>query len=97
MLYFNQFSISADVSSGGSALQIIPNLNVKDSTGQTVLGLSLWTGAYDTAKELLKGGADINNVNIEGETLLHQAINKADEQSALFLLDNQADIQSRLV
>ena len=72
-------------------MQIIPNFALKDSQDQTVLALALWTGFHDTASQLLAGGANINDYNSEGQTMLHQAIMRQDSKSALFLLERQAD------
>jgi len=72
--------------------KIIPNFNVKDSEGQTVLGLALWGGLYDAAGRLLGAGANINEKNMEGLSLLHQAIEKQDISGSLFLIEHQADL-----
>lgn len=76
-------------------MQIIPNFTLKDSQDQTVLALALWNGYQDVATQLLSGGANINDFNSEGHTMLHQAIIKQDADSAIFLLDHQADPNSR--
>ncbi|KAL4223226.1 Ankyrin repeat and FYVE domain-containing protein 1 [Mactra antiquata] len=72
--------------------KIIPNFNIKDSEGQTVLGLALWNNLYEEAGKLLGAGANINERNTEGLTLLHQAIDKQDISGALFLIEHQADL-----
>ena len=77
---------------GQDGVLIIPDFNVKDSNDQTVLGLALWTGLHSFAAQLLHGGANINCTTLDGLTLLHTAISKQDTQSALFLLEHQADI-----
>lgn len=74
------------------SLKILPNFNIKDSEGQTVLGLALWSGLHNEADRLLGAGANINEKNSEGMTLLHQAIEKQDTNSALFLIEHQADL-----
>ena len=76
-------------------MQIIPNFTLKDSQEQTVFGLALWQGYHEIATSLLSGGASVNDVDSDGQTLLHQAINKQDEASALFLLDHQADSNAK--
>ncbi|GFR77207.1 ankyrin repeat and FYVE domain-containing protein 1 [Elysia marginata] len=81
-------------SPGGSSGRILPNFNVKDSQGQTVLGLALWNHMLDMADQLIKGGANINEKNAEGMTLLHQALETQDTNSALFLMDHLADLES---
>ncbi|XP_043938036.1 rabankyrin-5 [Protopterus annectens] len=73
-------------------LQIIPDFSLKDSRDQTVLGLALWTGMHVIAAQLLGSGASINDTMSDGQTLLHMAIQRQDSQSALFLLEHQADI-----
>ncbi|KAL5017224.1 hypothetical protein ScPMuIL_006813 [Solemya velum] len=77
--------------------KVIPNFNLKDSEGQTVLGLALWNGLHREASRLLGAGANINEKNAEGLTLLHQAIEKQDTDSSLFLLEHQADINIKTV
>ena len=72
--------------------KIIPNFNIKDSDGQTVLGLALWSHLYSEAGKLLGAGANINEKNTEGNALLHQAIDKQDTSGALFLIEHQADL-----
>ena len=79
----------------GDPLQIIPNFTLKDSCDQTVLALALWKDFQDIAVQLLAGGANINDYNGEGMTLLHQAIMKQDTASALFLLEHQADCNAK--
>ncbi|MBN3311601.1 ANFY1 protein, partial [Atractosteus spatula] len=76
-------------------LQIIPDFSLKDSMGQTVLGLALWTGMHTIAAQLLGSGAAINDTMSNGQTLLHMAIQRQDSKSALFLLEHQADINVR--
>ena len=73
-------------------LKILPNFNLKDSDGQTVLGLALWSNLHSEAARLLGAGANINEKNSEGLTLLHQAVQKQDTASALFLIEHQADL-----
>ncbi|GFN77456.1 ankyrin repeat and fyve domain-containing protein 1 [Plakobranchus ocellatus] len=74
--------------------RLLPNFNVKDSQGQTVLGLALWNNMLDMADQLIKCGANINEKNADGMTLLHQAIEAQDSSSALFLMDHLADLES---
>ena len=89
---------SAQVTHSGHSLQVIPNLTLKDSAGQSVLGVALWAGnQLEIAEQLLGGGANVNDVDNEGRTLLLQAISRHDVDSALFLLRNQADSNARQV
>ncbi|XP_055862003.1 rabankyrin-5-like [Biomphalaria glabrata] len=80
--------------SGNTSTKVLPNFNVKDSVGQTVLGLALWNSMHDMADKLLACGANINEKNAAGMTLLHQAIEKQDTESALFLMDHLADLEA---
>ncbi|KAK6967507.1 rabankyrin-5, partial [Biomphalaria glabrata] len=80
--------------SGNTSTKVLPNFNVKDSVGQTVLGLALWNNMHDMADKLLACGANINEKNAAGMTLLHQAIEKQDTESALFLMDHLADLEA---
>ncbi|XP_046578318.1 rabankyrin-5-like [Haliotis rubra] len=84
----------AKVSESSGGLQVMPNFNIKDSLGQTVVGLSLWNGIHNMAAKLLDAGANINEKNSAGMTLLHQSIEKQDTVSALFLIEHRADIES---
>lgn len=67
---------------------IVPNFNVHDSRDQTPLGLALLMGMHKLAQRLLAGGASVNVVNVDGLTLLHQAIINQNTSSSLFLLNN---------
>ena len=87
--------VSAEVSRHGNSLQIIPNFSVKDSGDQTPLALSLWQGFHDIAKQLLAGGATVNDYNSNGQTLLHEAVMLQDSNSAMFLLEHKADCNIR--
>ncbi|KAL3858016.1 hypothetical protein ACJMK2_012632 [Sinanodonta woodiana] len=84
-----------DVGQSNDNTRILPNFNLKDSEGNTVLGLALWNNLYREAGQLLGAGASINEKNAEGLTLLHQAIEKQDTSGALFLIEHQADITIR--
>jgi len=88
----------AQVTHSGRSLQVIPNLALKDSAGQSVLGVALWAGnRLEIAEQLLSGGANVNDTDSEGSSLLLQAISQHDVDSALFLLRNQADPNARQV
>lgn len=62
-----------------------------------MLGLALWSGLHEEAGRLLGAGANINEKNSEGMTLLHQAIEKQDTSSALFLIEHKADLTIKYV
>lgn len=81
----------AKYANSNDSLMIVPNFNLKDSQGQSVLGLALWNNLHSTSIRLLSAGANINETNTENLTLLHQALLKQDIVSALFLLDHQVD------
>jgi len=76
-------------------LKIIPNLTLKNSAGQTALGVAIWGGHREVAEQLIAGGANVNDVDSEDRSLLQQAILKHDVDGALFLLENQADYTVR--
>lgn len=87
---------SAQVTHSGRSLQVIPNLALKDSAGQSVLGVALWTGnQLEIGEQLLGGGANVNDTDNEGRSLLLQAISAHNVDSALFLLRNQADANAQ--
>nr|CAB3221682.1 ankyrin repeat and FYVE domain-containing protein 1 [Phallusia mammillata] len=85
----------ADLFHAQKATDCVPDFNIKDSENQTVLALSVWSGFYKIAGQLLSSGADINYKGDSGKTLLHMAIEKQDISSTLFLLEHQADINIR--
>ena len=66
------------------------DLGAKNSFDQTPFALALWL-RLDCAALLLKAGSDINDCNSSGECLLHQAIMHQDSESALFLLEWNAN------
>lgn len=85
---------SAQVQKSPDNMRIMPNFNLKDSQGQTVLGLALWQGLHETAAAFLNAGANINERNAAGLALLHEAIEKQDTISALFLIEHHADLEA---
>ena len=73
-------------------------VNLKDKTGETPLSLAIKVSlkkARDIIIELIKAGSDINQRNEKGLTLLHQAILKEDSATAIFLLENGADMNAK--
>jgi len=52
------------------------------------------SGYLSLVDPLIKGGGDVNIRNGRGFTLLHQAIMKEDSKTAIFLLDNGADMNA---
>lgn len=71
------------------------NFNVRDTNGDTPLSLALNQGFNDLVPLLIEGKADVNVRNGKDFTLLHEAILKEDSNTAIFLLDNGADINAK--
>jgi len=70
---------------------------LSDSEDQTPLELALWTGQISVASRLLDAGASIEVQTTKGLTLLHKAVRRGDNASALFLLEHGADINNKYV
>ncbi|XP_020711715.2 rabankyrin-5 isoform X2 [Athalia rosae] len=73
-------------------------LNLKDTEGETPLSLAIKAPlkkGREIMAALIRAGADINQRNEKGLTLLHQAIFKEDSATAIFLLENGADMNAR--
>ncbi|XP_031776150.1 rabankyrin-5 isoform X2 [Apis florea] len=73
-------------------------LNLKNNANETPLSLAIkapFKKGKDIVLALIKAGANINQCNKEGLTLLHQAILKEDSATAIFLLENGADMNIR--
>lgn len=77
----------------GSALAA--NFNSRDINGETPLSLALNEGHNGLVPVLIRGKGDVNVRNGKDFTLLHQAILKEDAQTAIFLLDNGADMNAK--
>lgn len=71
------------------------NFNGRDANGDTPVSLALSEGRNELVPVLIEGGADVNVRNGKDFTLLHQAILKEDSKTAIFLLDNGADINAQ--
>lgn len=71
------------------------NFNVRDIEGDTPLSLALKEGFEELVPVLIRGKGDVNVRNGKDFTLLHQAILKEDARTAIFLLDNGADINAK--
>lgn len=71
------------------------NFNARDANGDTPISLALNEGYNGLVPVLIEGKADVNVRNGKDFTLLHQAILKEDSKTALFLLDNGADINAQ--
>lgn len=50
------YSNCLGASSGSGRLQIALNLDLRDGSEETAMGLALWTGQFDVARELLEAG-----------------------------------------
>jgi len=73
-----------------------PNFNLQDEHGQSVFSLTLWMNMLTIAKQLLQiGHAQINITDIEQTPLLAQAIMKQNVQAALFLLEQNVDVNQK--
>ncbi|XP_072754807.1 rabankyrin-5 [Anoplolepis gracilipes] len=73
-------------------------LTIKNNANETPLNLAIKTPfkkGKDIVVALIKAGADVNERNKEGLTLLHQAILKEDSATAIFLLENGADMNAK--
>lgn len=81
----------------GGRLPIVPDFNLSDSEDQTPLELALCTGQISVASRLLDAGASIEVQTTKGLTLLHKAVRRGDNASALFLLEHGADINNKYV
>ncbi|XP_041972423.1 rabankyrin-5 [Aricia agestis] len=73
---------------------LVPNLNLKNSEGDTPTSLALAEGHKNLIAPLIEGGADPNIRNGKGFTLLHQAIVDEDSRTAIYLLDHGADMNA---
>lgn len=71
------------------------NFNGRDLNSDTPLSLALSEGRKELVPILIEGKADVNVRNGKDFTLLHQAILKEDSKTAIFLLDNGADINAQ--
>lgn len=72
------------------------NFNARDANGDTPISLALSEGCSgELVPVLIEGKADVNVRNGKDFTLLHQAILKEDSRTAIFLLDNGADINAQ--
>ncbi|XP_047363247.1 rabankyrin-5 isoform X1 [Vespa velutina] len=70
-------------------------LNLKNKAKETPLSLAIkapFKKGKDIVLALIKAGANVNQRNEEGLTLLHQSILKEDSATAIFLLENDAEM-----
>lgn len=70
------------------------DFNCKDVNGDSPLSLCLALDRIELAPILISGGADVNARNGQDLTLLHQSILSGDNEKAIFLLDQGADINA---
>lgn len=78
-----------------SVPRIFANFNARDIDGDTPLSLALTEDFKELVPILIRGKADVNVRNGKDFTLLHQAILNEDAKTAIFLLDNGADINAK--
>ena len=75
---------------------IKPNFNLQDEHGQSVFSLTLWMNMLNIAKQLLQiGQAQIDIKDSEQTPLLAQAIIKQNVPAALFLLEQNVDVNEK--
>ncbi|XP_043269006.1 rabankyrin-5 isoform X2 [Venturia canescens] len=73
-------------------------LDIKEKNGETPLSLAIKAPlkkGREIVAALINAGANVNQRNEKGLTLLHQAILKEDSATAIFLLENGADINAK--
>lgn len=68
-------------------------MELNDSQQNTALGVALWNGHYDVAQLLVTHGSDVNCRKDGGLFLLHEAILRKDDKSAIFLLDCKVNLK----
>lgn len=68
--------------------------NYKNHNGLTVLMLAAMSGSCDTIDQLLKYGANLDDVTQDGKTALTIAIEKGNLQMTTLLLDNRTGINA---
>lgn len=80
-------------------LLINSDINIKNSLGWTALSVAVYNHRYEIVCFLLDNGADINNVNINGTTILMYAKTKVFENRNFefieYLLDKGAPLNIR--
>lgn len=67
---------------------------LEPSSGQVPLHIALTEKQESIAKTLVGHGCDVNMADIDGQCLLHKAINQGDEFSATFLIKNGARVSA---
>ena len=73
-----------------------PNFNLQDENGQSAFSLILWTNMFTIAKQLLViGHARLDIKDVDQIPLLAQAIIKQNVQAALFLLEQNVDVNEK--
>ena len=74
----------------------IINLNLRDSEAKSPLGLAIDNNKFGIANDLLQAGADVNETNADGMTLLHQSIVSNNAEASSFLIESGgADVNLR--
>lgn len=85
--------VTAFVDFRGDEVDEIVDYNIRCTDGDTPLSLALSLKHNDLVPLLIRGGSDVNARNGE-MTLLHQAIIKESPETAIFLLEQGADINA---
>lgn len=92
---YNNSLESGKLSPNTDSPRIAANFNIRDINGEMPLSLALNEGYNELVPILISGKADVNVRNGKDFTLLHQAILKEDSKTAVFLLDNGADMNAK--
>ena len=66
--------------------QLVTNLNEVDDHGVLPLDIALKTRQEDLAKTLVEHDVNIDQTDTNGSSLLHLAIDRGDDYSAMFLI-----------
>jgi len=79
--------------SAGLLIKLGFKVNINDDSGMTPLHWACkYTGKVKTLEFLLTNGADVNAKDIKGNTPLHYAVQKTEDGSVRFSIDNGADV-----
>ncbi|MBX3040576.1 MAG: ankyrin repeat domain-containing protein [Bdellovibrionaceae bacterium] len=68
-------------------------LKEKNSAGESLLIKAVSAGQMETAKWLIRNGADVNEADLSGGTALLYAVSGGEEELALLLIEKGADLE----